>query len=374
MNVRCVATGILMLFSVSACGPDETRSEWPEVGLAVDNVGLTKKLVGECCFRGYVRSIQLGNFDEDSDLELAVVPQTGVYLFDAATLEQKRRFDYKQPDGETLWFGLSPYLIAGEAGFSIAKLGGGYGDIGLLNQAGKEEWIFKPDPRLQPNGMVVDDVVGRDPRFFVCDRGAIYRLDPDGGVVWKVSADADYIALIRGEGSEAGIATAEGRTRTLSIWSASGQLVRQVALPFHPDGIAFVQSGQTAGFVVKSGNKVAYLDHSGDHRFTYSYGAVPVRHGPSAALVRFVEGEAPMLAIRVTSSSATGKSVLTILSLEGSRVYEEYLDGGPSLGVIPALDGAKGRLLVGEGTERLWAYEKASPNQSMQRTGASAGR
>lgn len=374
MNRRSAISTALLLSLLAGCGPDPRHSDWPASGVAVDKIGITKTLVAECCFRGYVRSIQLGNFDVDADLELAVVPQTGVYLFDAVSLKKKAQFDFKKPDGDTLWFGLSPLLIARRPGFAIAMLGGGYGDIGLMDQSGRELWNFKPDPKLPPNGMVVDDALDQEPRFYVCDRGTIYRLDLAGKVIWKVTADADYMALIRDEDSaEASIATAENRSRTLNIWSAGGQRLQQLQLPFYPDGIAFVRVGQTAGFVVKSGNQVAFLDRSGKHRFTYSYGAVPVRHGPSAVLVRFGVDQAPLLAIRSTSNSATGKSVLTMLSLDGLRLYEEYMDGGPAVGIVP-VEKFTDRLLVGEGTEKLWAYEKASPNQSMQRTGASAGR
>lgn len=289
MNPRNAAAAALLLFLLVGCGPDPKRSDWPGFGVGVDKIGITKTLVAECCFRGYVRSIQLGTFDVDGDLELAVVPQTGVYLFDAVSLKKKAQFDFKKADGDTLWFGLSPYLISSKSGFSIAMLGGGFGDIGLMDQSGRELWKFKPDLKLPPNGMVVDDAVGREPRFYVCDRGTIYRLDATGRVVWKVAEDADYIALTRDEdGAEAGFATAADRSRTLNVWSATGQRVQQVELPFYPDGVAFVRAGQTAGFVIKLGTQIAFLDRSGKHRFTYSYGAVPVRHGPSAVLVRLV--------------------------------------------------------------------------------------
>lgn len=366
VSLVAIATAALL---VLGCGPEPKtkRADWPDLGVGVDKVGLTKTLIAECCFRGYVRSIQLGNFDGDAEVEIAVVPQTGVYLFDVATLKQKAKFEYQKPDGDTLWFGLSPFLVPGKKDFTIAMLGGGYGDVGLLDRAGKELWKFKPNAALSPNGMVVGDSVMGRPRFYVCDRGMIYKLDADGKVIWKIAEDASYIALVRDErGNEAGFATADSRSRTLNVWSSAGKREQQIELPLPPDGLEYVRAGDTSGFVIKSGLKIAFVDRAGKHRFTYSYGGLPVYHGPSAVLVRFTPQQPPLLAVRSTSRSATGKSVLSLLSLDGTHLYQEYLDGGPALGVVPVKNENRDRLLVGEGTTKLWAYEKTSPNSSIQ--------
>ncbi len=359
-----IAAATLVLLMLLGCSSGTKVSDWPELGVRIDKIGITKTLIGNCCFRGNVRNIQLGNFDNDSDLELAIVPQTGIYLFDAASLKKKAKIDFKKADGDTLWLGLSPYLIPNQSGFSIAMLGGGFGDIGLLDQSGKELWKFKSNPSLPPNGMVVDDTHGQEPHFYVCDSGAIYRLDAAGAVVWKVAESADYIALIRDQDTAgAGFATAKHRSRTLSIWSASGKRIQQIELPFYPNELAFVRMGAISGFVVRSDAQVAFFDHSGTHRFSYTYDAVPVLHGPSAVLVQIVAEQPPLLALRSASRSATGKSVLTLLSLDGSLVYEEYLGGGSALGVAPIKEEFRDRLIVGEGTDKLWIYEQTSHNK-----------
>jgi len=363
---RCAAAASFVLL-VLGCGPDAQRNDWPELGVGLDKIGVTKTLVAECCFRGYVRSIQLGNFDSDPELEIAVVPQTGVYLFDATTLKSKAKLEFQKPGGDTLWFGLAPYLVSSKGGFRIAMRGGGYGDVGLLDQQGKELWKFKPDISLPPNGMVVDESAPGDPRFFVCDRGAIYRLDAKGKIVWKVAENASYIALVKdSDDKEAGIATADSRSRTLSLWSPLGQREGQIELPVYPEGLEFVRSGSISGFVVKSGVQLAFVDRSGKHRFTHSYNGVPVYHGPSAVLVRFTAGQPPYLAVRSTSRSSIGKSVLSLFTLDGTHLYQEYLEGGPAVGVVPVRKENRDRLLVGEDTSKLWSYEKAPPNPSIQ--------
>lgn len=358
-NNLTVIVSLLML--LLGCGPEPQTRHWPDLGVAVDKIGVTKTLIAECCFRGLVRSIQVGNFLGDSDQELAVIPQTGIYLFDAKTLKKKAHLDFKKPDGDTLWFGISPLLIANKHGFSIAMRGGGYGEVGLLDKSGKQLWKFNSDSLLSPNGMVVDSEGGREPRFYVCEKGAIYRLNVAGFVIWKVAENADYIALTRDKDSgEAGFVTAENRSRILKLWSADGTLLKKIELPFHPDGLAFVRMGDTSGFVVRSGAEIAFLDRSGKHRFTYSYGTVPVLHGPNAVLVRLLPGQPPVLVLRSQSRSATGKSVLTVLSLDGVHLYQEYMGGGPALGVVPLENEATDRLIVGEGADKLWAYEKVS--------------
>ena len=230
-----------------------------------------------------------------------------------------------------------------------------------------ELWKFKPNPALSPNGMVVDDSVLGGPLFYVCDRGTIYKLDANGKVVWKITESASYITLVREEdGSDAGFATADSGSKTLKIWSSAGKLRQHLELPLNPDGLEFVSAKGVSGFVIKSGQQIAFIDRTGKYRFTHSYGDVPVYHGPAAALVRLAPQQPPLLAVRSTSRSATGKSVLSLFSLEGTHLYEEYLEGGPALGVVPIRNENRDRLLVGEGTTKLWAYEKASPNNSIQ--------
>lgn len=358
-RVFLITLAVIALLA-SGCGVKFSRQDWPELGVTIDKLHLERTVVAECCFQGYIRTIQLGEFEGKGEPQVAAIAQTGVYLFDAVTLGEKAVIDYLNPDGSTLWFGLSPFLVRDKDGFKIAKRGGGFGNIGLLDRGGKELWKFKPDPALPPSGMVVDDSIFGEPRFYVCDRGILYKLDADGRVVWKIPDNGSYITLVRDDASkEAGVATVDSDTKTLRIWSAAGKLEQRIDLPAHPDGIEFVRNGKMSGFVVKAGSQIAFIDRNGQHRWTHSYGTVPIIHGPVAVLVRLSSEQLPLLAVRFASRSATGKSVLSMFSLDGTHLYEEYLDGGTAIGIAPAKNGDRERLLVGEGTLKLWAYESA---------------
>lgn len=339
-------------------GSERPRSNWPKLGISLDKIGLKKTQVADCCFRGFVRSIQTGNFDADSGSEIAVVAQTGVHLFNYSTLKQKAKIEYKKPDGKPLWFGLTPYLISNEDNFSIAMRGGGFGEVGLLDYKGKEIWMFKPGLFSSPQGMEVDDSKLGSPWFYVLANNKLYKLNKNGEVIWKRHESASYIALIKGRNNKTSIATADYGSKIIHIWSANGELTLKFTLPFKQDGFDVVHSGEISGFVIKSGNKIAFIDHNGRHRFTHSYQGVPIYHGPSAALVRFTANQPPVLAIRSTSRSATGKSVLSIFSIDGEHLYEEYMDGGPALGVVHVNNERRDRLFIGEGTRKLWGYEK----------------
>jgi hypothetical protein len=355
---------LLVVCFLISCVSNPGQKDWPDIGVHADAIGITKNAITECCFRGLARSIQLGNFGGNGRSELAVVPQTGVVLFDPITLEKIRQIDFNEADGVIRWFGVSPYLIQEKGGgFLIALRGGGYGDVGLLDESGNTLWIFKPSPQLPPNGMVVDDTKEGEPHFFVCDWGALYRLDKSGKVVWKIDEDADYIDLVQSrERSEAGFATAANNSKMLKIWSSDGTLTQQIDLPFNPDGISFVSSGTTSGFVVKSGTQYAFVNDRGSVSFVYANVGAPIYHGPIAKLVNLSVNEPPVLAISSASSSATGRSVLTILSIDGTQLYQEYLGASAALGVIATQDKARERLLVAEGVDKLWIYEKIPNN------------
>lgn len=355
---------IALIFTGCDAGSGKTYSNWPELGISIDKIGLSKDKIADCCFRGYVRSIQVGNFDDDSELEIAVVPQTSVYLFSLETLKQKEKIEYTKPDGDTLWFGLTPYLVSNKKGFSIAMRGGGFGEVGLLNKSGEKLWTFKPESISAPNGMVVDDSVSEEPLFYVSGKEAIYKLNKNGEVIWKVSEESAHIALIDDRDKEnKRIVTAEYDSSVLSIWSENGELINNINLPFKQTGFDFVSNGAISGFVIKSGRKLAFIDREGKHRFTHTYINVPVYHGPSAALVRFETNQPPVLVVRSTSRSATGKSVLSVFTLDGTHLYEENLSGGPAIGVIPVQNQNRDRLVIGDGPKILWVYEKASPKK-----------
>ncbi|MFU8833101.1 MAG: hypothetical protein ACNA7J_13245 [Wenzhouxiangella sp.] len=348
------SAALLVLLS-SACGSATQGDNWPPIGIRDNSVELGKTAIGDCCYRGGVTGIQLGDFANTGEPVMAVMGQTGVVLFDPDNFRQLRTFDFEDEDGETIWFGLSSHLLADETDFRIAMLGGGYGDVGLLDSRGETLWLFRPDADLPPAGMVVDDTPGREARFYVSGHSGLYRLDSRGEVVWQIDEPADYLVLVND--ADAALATASHGSRTLKLWTADGRAAGELALPVNPDGIAYVEHLENAGFVIKSGRDIAFVERSGTHRFTYRYDEAPVRHGPTAALLAMHPGQVPQLAVRLRSASATGKSVLTLLSLDGARLYEEYLDYGPTIAVLPGRQPVGDRLLVGEDNDKVWVYE-----------------
>jgi hypothetical protein len=353
---------VVLLSHLLLQGGMAAAQDWPDLGLRIDRLGLAKTLILEGRFRGLVRGIQVGHFNGDSDLELAMLPQTGVHFFDAATLNAKSTLDFQTPAGETRWSGLAPYLIASAGSFQVAMLGGGFGDIGLLDKQFKLLWNFKPNPLLPPNAMVVDDSQSGQPRFYVCDNGLLYRLDANGNPVWKAPANgARLLTLLRdADGQEAVVATAHPGSRKLSLWSPSGHMLGTILLPFAPYELTFVRSGSVSGFVARNANRLVFVDREGRQRFSYSYDGVPVLHGPTAVLLRLTPGQPPVLAVRMQSSTATSRSVLSLFALDGALLYQEYLQGGPALGVVEVPNEHRDRLLLGDGPNRLWAYELAS--------------
>ncbi len=348
------SAALLMLLS-SACGSATQGDNWPPIGIHDNSADIGKTAIGECCYPGGITAIQLGDFANTGEPVLAVLGQTGVAFHDPDDFRQLRTFDFEDEDGETIWFGLSSQLLTDETGFRIAMLGGGYGDVGLLDSRGETLWLFRPDADLPPVGMVVDDTPGREARFFVTGHSGLYRLDSRGEVVWQIDEPADYLVLVND--ADVALATASHGSRTLKLWTADGRAAGELALPVNPDGIAYVEHGENAGFVIKSGRDIAYLDRLGTHRFTYRYDEAPVRHGPTAALLTMHPGQTPQLAVRLGSNSATGKSVLSLFSLDGKRLYEEYLDYGLAIAVLPGRQEVGDRLLVGEENDTIWVYE-----------------
>jgi hypothetical protein len=111
---------------------------------------------------------------------------------------------------------------------------------------------------------------------------------------------------------------------------------------------------------------LVFVDRDGRQRFRHSYGDLPVYHGPTAVLLRLAPGQQPVLAVRMQSSTPTSRSVLSLFALDGALLYQEYLKGGPALGVVAVPGEPRDRLLLGDGPYRLWAYELASATTALR--------
>jgi hypothetical protein len=61
--------------------------------------------------------------------------------------------------------------------------------------------------------------------------------------------------------------------------------------------------------------------------------------------------------------------VLSLFALDGVLLYHEYLKGGFALGVVAVPGEQRDRLLLGDGADKLWAYELGTTSTTLQ-TGA----
>lgn len=69
---------IFIIFTLLGCSGADESGGWPDLGVIKGGNELRKELIAECCFRGGVRQIQVGDYLPGEKLEVAILGQTGI--------------------------------------------------------------------------------------------------------------------------------------------------------------------------------------------------------------------------------------------------------------------------------------------------------
>lgn len=355
---------VVLLLGVSGCGKSDS---WPNLGVIVNNNLIKKDLVAECCFRGKVRKIQVGDFLPGLKQEIAVLAQTGILFLDAESLEEIEKLKFAKDTGDTIWFGLSPHLISSnDSSFTIMQGGNGFGETGLLDRKGNRVWSFKVSAS-NPHMMKTADLDGDNKaEFYASDYSGLYRLNTSGEIVWKLPKIVTDIALFETKKDNIrGLAALDTKAGVIYLITADGTIYGEIKVKnnvYHFDSVLI--DGETLLIVRSSSKSINVVNMQGDVLFSYIFQDIPVYHGPVSTSVKFEGSNDTYIAVLMSSRSSIGKSVISIFSITGILLYQEVLDGGSGMASVA------GKLLVGDGSKYVWSYYYKSPNKSLNLTGA----
>ena len=340
---------------------------------------LDKALAYEGRFPGGVRMIQVGDYDREEGEEIVVVGQTGVVMLAKEGFRVRRKIEFKDANGEPIWFGLFPSLVDvnGDGSFEIMQGGGGYGDVGLLDKAGRRLWAFHPSADLPPHRMAVGDL-NRDgvPEFYAADDKGLSRLDANGREAWKVTGGVNSVDILPARDGNPPLAVTIGDSGVVRFYNHGGDPVRQFVPPMNRGSrremkelgvIDWPSASHILGHD-RSGDglpdTIVVMDLEGEVVFTSDLGGSSFVHyfwttGARGTALRFRKDEPPYFAVLTQSSSAHSKTLLSIFSPSGALVYQEILEGGAGIRAVPDDKRQNEFLLVGDGHERIWAYRLA---------------
>lgn len=165
----------------------------PKPQVVINNNNFHKETIWEGFARGGIKNIQLTDLRPSQEQEIAIIGQTGVYFLLPKTYGLVDTHNFINKSGETIWFGLNPKLIDAnnDGKYEIVKMGGGFGDVGLLSHSGETLWTFKPDLELNPDKMLAADLNGDQiQEFYVAGSSGLYRLDDTSKIVWEIKTKA----------------------------------------------------------------------------------------------------------------------------------------------------------------------------------------
>jgi hypothetical protein len=215
-----------------------------------------------------------------------------------------------------------PSLIRANDKVYIVAGGGGFSDVGLMNNKGELLWKYKPDSKLHPFDMEGDDL-NKDgiPEFYVGTHDGLHILDMNGKLVKKTDSlwinDLE-IGQYNGEDVIIGLSR-----NVFYFWDYKGNLLKRIDVEENFSQFEIVDWPQKNHFLTKKGSKIYLIDMEGNIIFEREIGRRI--YDISGTAVFFDESRRTYLAIVADYSSRYNRSLLSIFSPDGKIIYKEII-------------------------------------------------
>ncbi|MCX6338806.1 MAG: hypothetical protein NTX71_02660 [Candidatus Aureabacteria bacterium] len=259
---------------------------------------------------GRVNKIQVVNFSPKTGNEIAILGSTRITMLSCENYRISKNLSFainfttkKSPLGIP---GINPELVDvdGDGTFEIMRGGGGFSDVGLLDDKGNPLWIFQPNPGRHTTNKLIYGDLNKDGaiEFYAADRKGLYQLDPKGKVVKKISDTwISDINIVDDPHREKSLLVALTHRKEFQMFDFNGDLVRRFTPAYHFSHFDIVNwpSGPNILIGVEGFHrwKIVLIDLDGNTIFDQMLTDFWLSHGPEGVAVRFGEKEQPYLAV-----------------------------------------------------------------------------
>ena len=248
-----------------------------------------------------------------------------------------------------------PSLIRIDGKMHIVDGGGGFGDVGLMDQTGKAVWTYKQDPdSSNPNELIGGDLNSDGtPEFYAStsDDG-VHVLDTNGKLVKKFGSGFiegvdlctynDHTVLIDQDIND-----------TFHFWNYEGHLIKTIKIKRYMWDFSIINWPSKNHILIKDGSSFYVLDFNGKVVFKKRAGFRILSLKGTG--VNFKGGKR-YLAVITETRPHYNRSILWIFSPKGDLIYKEVICSTEAITAVKDESSNKEYILVG-GCNSINKYE-----------------
>jgi hypothetical protein len=330
-------------------------------GIKTGKEFLTKEVFLKSNISGRIRTIQVGKFDESHSREIVILGDNDMVVFDSETRTIITQRHLKQS------IAAGPELLGmKDNGMRIMIRGGGFADVGVVNESGDFIWKWDREAGTSPQIRVGDLDQDGKLEFYVADVTGLHRLDCQGKEVWKSSGQKweEEIAIYNPEGVQNNFILTRGSDGTLRFRDSAGQLIKEIKPQESIFDISIVRWPDDDYHILsKKDYEVFLLDFEGKITFRYKFKPDIFPFYVHLLEIMEIKGipvklnakRPPYLAVLTRFRTLIGSSMLSVFSPEGNLVYQEMLSNTGGINKILS-PGGNESLLVGDTGGIVWKY------------------
>lgn len=231
--------------------------------------------------------------------------------------------------------------------------GGGFSNVGLMNDKGELLWEYLSDPELRPFDMEGGDL-NKDgiPEFYVGSHDGLYILDMNRKLVKKIGPLWIHDVEI---GKYNGGDIIIGLSRNIFyFWDYKGNLIKRIDVKGNFSRFEIVDWPEKNHLLTNNGNYIYLFDFDGNIVFKKKIGIhIFATNGTS---VQFKKFDRRNFAVVANYRSKYNRSLLCIFSPAGELIFREILQRTQAIVAVDRNHGKSHFLLVG-GFPKIKKYE-----------------
>lgn len=336
-----------------------------KLGIKAGESFLSKSLFFRSSFTRFISTIQVIEFDSIPGKEVVIFSMKECYILDIETRRIKKKIEFNKT------IDLRPELlpIKDDGSLEIIKRGGGFGDVGLVNEKGEFIWKYK---QVGTSPEMASGDLDRDGKleFYVTDFDGLRKLDYSGKKIWRTGDhlwELD-IQIYDPARDKTPLIVTSGVDEKIRFWDNEGKLVREITPERKIYNLEIIKWIEGYNILTNDGgNCILVMNFDGKTVYQYCYKKewhtkIPILRSSyeifeiRGAPVKLDVNKKAYLAVITDFRSYVSKTMLNIFSPEGQLVYQELLNSTRGMATVENADGSES-LLLGDGAENVWFYE-----------------